>query len=122
MDSDEESKRRAIDNPVDSSFFDTLWPLILKENPCQLESESVKYFMPRQQFDQLHWHSLLSKVGYPGYETPHDLLCCGAAARKAESEEEAEKAADKAAELQTVAALGDYEKNGSQVGIFTVLF
>jgi len=114
MNSDEEGKRKTSDNPVDSSFFDTLWPLILNENPCQLDSESPEYFVPRQAFDQLHWHSVLSKVGYPGYETPHDLRCCGAAKRQEESEEEAENAANKAAELQSAAALGDYEKCSSQ--------
>ncbi|KAM8702989.1 hypothetical protein ACLKA7_005347 [Drosophila subpalustris] len=114
MDSEHEGTGKVADNPVDSAFFDTLWPLILNENPCRLESESAEYFVPRQTFDQLHWHSMLSQVGYPGYETPQDLLCCGAAKRQAESEEEAERAQNKAAELQTAAALGDYEKGGSQ--------
>ncbi|XP_034115054.1 uncharacterized protein LOC117575072 [Drosophila albomicans] len=100
-------------NPVDSDFFDTLWPLILNENKCELVSESKEYFVPCKPFDQIHWHGMLSKVGYPGYATPDDLHCCGAAKREEEQNLEAVKEVDAAAEQPTAAALMDYENCGS---------
>ncbi|KAH8311011.1 hypothetical protein KR044_003844 [Drosophila immigrans] len=91
-------------NPVDSEFLETLWPLILDDNKCELASKSQEFFVPSKPFDQIHWHSLLSNVGYPGYVAPHDLHCCGAAKREA----------DEAAEEPKAAALMDYENRGSQ--------
>lgn len=95
--------------PIDGEFFESLWPLILDENPCRVESETTEFFVPRMRFNQLHWHTLLSNVGFPGYEQPHDLRCCGAARRHEESEEEAVQVANALAQQQTTAAMADYE-------------
>ncbi|ALC45539.1 CG9624 [Drosophila busckii] len=115
METDTNSSQKEMET-LDSSFFDTLWPLILNENKCYLESESTDYFRPRQQFKQLYWHTLLSKVGYMGYEQPHDLRCCGAARLEAAAELQAEKDANELALQQTLgtAMLADYNKCGSQ--------
>ncbi|KAH8417609.1 hypothetical protein KR222_002703 [Zaprionus bogoriensis] len=109
-----DSQREVEKLPLDSSFFEALWPLILDENECRVESENAEYFVPRQRFNQMRWHTMLSKVGFPGYETPHVLRCCEAARRQEQqSEEEALQAANTAAEQQGAAALADFEAKGS---------
>ncbi|EDV91632.1 uncharacterized protein LOC6570385 [Drosophila grimshawi] len=115
MNSDGDSNKEHGDNQsLDSSFFETLWPLILDDNQCRLQSESTDYFVPSKKFDQLHWHTLLAEVGFPDYQKPHDLRCCEAAKQLDESEQHAEQEANEAALLQSAAALGDYKVAGSQ--------
>ncbi|KAH8388517.1 hypothetical protein KR093_008471 [Drosophila rubida] len=115
MDPDTNSTANKKDvNPVDSDFFETLWPLILNENKCEIASESAEYFVPCKQFNQIHWHSVLSKVGYPGYVTPLDLHCGETARQQDQLELEVADEADKTAEQPTAATLMDYEKSGSQ--------
>lgn len=110
---DQSSEKPHEKHPIDGTFFESLWPLILDENPCRLESETAEYFVPRHRFDQLHWHTMLSKVGFPGYEQPHDLRCCGAARKQDESEEEAVQVANTLSKQQTTAAMADFEPAGS---------
>ncbi|XP_030563908.1 uncharacterized protein LOC115764801 [Drosophila novamexicana] len=113
MDTDADSNQRENGPSLDSSFFETLWPLILDDNKCRVESESVDFFVPRKPFDQLRWHTLLANVGFPDYEKPHDLRCCEAAKQQEESEQMAEKAVDEAVERQSAVA-ADYEPTGSR--------
>ncbi|KAH8383967.1 hypothetical protein KR009_011506, partial [Drosophila setifemur] len=99
---------------LDGSFFDVLWPLILEENRCRIDSKAGEFFVPKQPFDQLKWHTFLSRVGYPSYITPHELRCCEAAKREEAEEEEAQRAANKEAEARQGPAQGDFLGHGSQ--------
>ncbi|XP_017091659.2 uncharacterized protein [Drosophila bipectinata] len=97
-----------------SSFFDILWPLILDENTCHIESQSEEFFMPQKPFDKLKWHTYLSQVGFPSYMPPHELRCCEAAKREEVQEEEAQKEANKEAEERKAMAQCDFLGWGSQ--------
>lgn len=96
-------------HPLDEEFFETLWPLILDENPCRVVSKDEEFFVPEKSFNQLHWHSFLSNVGFPGYERPHDLRCCGAARKQEKSDEEAAQLANALAKSPTPAALASFQ-------------
>lgn len=114
MDSDSDSNGRDDNKSLDTSFFETLWPLILDDNQCRVESESIRFFIPRIEFDYLHWHTFLAKVGYPQYEKPHDMRCCQAAKDEEKSEQLAEAATNKAVEELNDKALSDYQPCGSR--------
>ncbi|XP_030375182.1 uncharacterized protein LOC115624584 [Scaptodrosophila lebanonensis] len=96
-----------------TSFFDAFWPLIIDENICHIESKSVEFFVSERPFCQRRWHTLLAKAGYPNYFSPFGLRCCDAATKEEESEEDAEKKADEAAERISSAAHADYDNYGS---------
>ncbi|EDW14947.1 uncharacterized protein LOC6573405 [Drosophila mojavensis] len=108
------SDSRDDNKSLDSSFFETLWPLILDDNQCRVESESVEFFIPRIPFDYLHWHSMLAKVGFPLYEQPHDMRCCQAAKDEEDLEKLAETEANKATEELNEKAIADYQPSGSR--------
>ncbi|EDW81669.1 uncharacterized protein Dwil_GK10895 [Drosophila willistoni] len=108
-----ESSKKSSHTTLGSTFFEDLWPVLLDENKCRVESTAADYFIPTKKFNQLYWHTFLAKVGYPDYLMPHDLRCCKAAERQDASEEEAELAANEAAENMSNAAHGDYENCGS---------
>lgn len=97
-----------------TSFFDILWPLILDENTCHIESQSEEFFIPKKPFDNLKWHTYLSQVGFPSYMAPHELRCCEAAKKEEAEEEEARKEANKEAEERKVTAQCDFLARGSQ--------
>lgn len=101
-------------HPLDEEFFETLWPLILDENPCRVVSKDEEFFVPEKSFNQLHWHSFLSNVGFPGYERPHDLRCCGAARKQEKSDEEAAQLANALAKSPTPAALASFQPGTSR--------
>ncbi|XP_037729768.1 uncharacterized protein LOC119560407 [Drosophila subpulchrella] len=103
---------RAI--PLGSSFFDVLWPLILDENVCRIESKAEENFVPKEPFNRLEWHTYLAQVGYPFYMPPHELRCCEGARRQEFEEEEAEKALNKEVEERRGPAEGDFLCRGSQ--------
>ncbi|XP_017047124.1 uncharacterized protein LOC108092132 [Drosophila ficusphila] len=97
-----------------SSFFDVLWPLILDENLCRIESKSEEFFVPKQTFNRLEWHKYLAQVGYPFYITPLELRCCKGALMEEIENQEAEKALNQEVEERKGPAQGDFLRCGSQ--------
>ncbi|XP_017145533.1 uncharacterized protein LOC108157841 [Drosophila miranda] len=97
-----------------SSFFHDLWPQLLEENKCHIESKSAVFFVPRQPFNELHFHSYLADAGYPDYVSPHEMRCCEAAKRQEAAEEEAELAANAETEGRQDAVNADFKQRGSQ--------
>ncbi|KAH8278377.1 hypothetical protein KR018_001358, partial [Drosophila ironensis] len=96
------------------SFFDVLWPLILDENTCRIESEREDFFEPKQPFNKMKWHRYLADVGFPSYMTPHELRCCAAAKREEAENEENQMAANREAEERKAQAQCDFLERGSQ--------
>ncbi|XP_017076672.2 uncharacterized protein LOC108111652 [Drosophila eugracilis] len=96
------------------SFFDVLWPLILDEDLCRIESQTDDNFVPKEPFNKLEWHTYLAQVGYPLYIPPLELRCCEGARRAEAEEEEAEKAINKEVEERKGPAQGDFLRRGSQ--------
>uniref|UniRef100_A0A6P4EKS3 Uncharacterized protein LOC108044340 n=1 Tax=Drosophila rhopaloa TaxID=1041015 RepID=A0A6P4EKS3_DRORH len=95
-------------------FFDALWPLILDENPCRIESQAADFFVPSKPFDRLKWHTYLAQVGYPFYMPPYELRCCEGARQEEVEEEEAEKALNKEVEERKGPAQADFLCHGSR--------
>ncbi|KAH8343929.1 hypothetical protein KR084_001991 [Drosophila pseudotakahashii] len=106
------TSERAI--TLGGSFFDVLWPLILDENPCRIESKADENFVPSEPFNRLEWHTYLAQVGYPFYMAPHELRCCQGARRQEMEEEEAANALNKEVEQRKAPAEGDFLRRGSQ--------
>ncbi|XP_022211541.2 uncharacterized protein LOC111066902 [Drosophila obscura] len=97
-----------------SSFWDDLWPQLLEENKCHIESKPAAFYVPRQPFNLLHFHSYLAQAGYPNYVMPHEMRCCGAAKRQEAAEEEAELATNAETKARQDAASEDFEQRGSE--------
>ncbi|XP_017117260.1 uncharacterized protein LOC108139154 [Drosophila elegans] len=95
-------------------FFDALWPLILDENPCHIESKVEEYFVPSKPFNRLEWHTYLARVGYPFYMAPHELRCCKGARQEEMEDEDAEKALNKEVEERKGPAQADFLCRGAR--------
>ncbi|XP_033164685.1 uncharacterized protein LOC117143892 [Drosophila mauritiana] len=97
-----------------SPFFDVLWPLILDENVCRIETKPDEFFVPREPFNRLDWHIYLSQVGFPFYMPPHELRCCKGAEREEIENEDAENALNQEVEERTASNQVDFLLRGSR--------
>ncbi|SPP88074.1 uncharacterized protein LOC117589828 [Drosophila guanche] len=116
----ETNHKDASKQTMGSSFWEDLWPQLLEENKCHIESKSVAFYVPRQPFSALHFHSYLAEAGYPDYVLPHDMRCCEAAKRQEAAEEEAQLAANAETKARQDAASVDTERCSSHPAIQSV--